>query len=222
MSRVLGTIHGNEIVEQDDGSVTFSSGATIDGDGANGQFGGEPCYAPSSYQGGTLDYVANAGSPGDWYGVVTDTNHSSGNPIIQGPSDPCPGAYVSSTSLSLPGKNGEHLPYSSPFKYVDSATVPFIVVPPLIIDGVAGVVMGCRAVVTNTATGQTTEAVVADSGPRNHLGEISVACAKAIGVPVGGRHPADGGGADSPSIHYQLFPGVPAVVNGVTYPLQSS
>jgi hypothetical protein len=30
----------------------------------------------------------------------------------------------------------------------------------------------------------------------------------------------DGDGASSPSIHYQLFPGTAAVVNGVTYPLQ--
>jgi hypothetical protein len=112
------------------------------------------------------------------------------------------------------------LPASSPFKYVDSATVPFIVVPPMIVKGVAGVVLGCRCVVTNSRTGKTTEAVVADTGPRNHLGEISVACAKAIGVSTGTTHPANGGGASSPTIRYQLFPGTAAAVNGVTYPLQ--
>jgi hypothetical protein len=47
--RKIGTINGNDIIEQDDGSVTFSAGATLDGDGANGQFGGPPCYAPSTY-----------------------------------------------------------------------------------------------------------------------------------------------------------------------------
>lgn len=217
--RTIGTIHGNAIIEQDDGSVTFSAGATIDGDGASGQFGGPPCYAPASYGGQTLDILANAGSPGDWYGVVTD---KSGAPIVQGPNDPCPGAYVSATSLRLLDGNGKFLPASSPFAYVDSWTVPFIVVPPMIISGVAGIVMGCRCVVTNTANGQSVEGVVADGGPPDHLGEISVACAKAIGIPTGTTHPANGGGANSPQIQYQLFPGVPAVVNGVTYPLQSS
>lgn len=217
--KIIGTIKGNDIIEQDDGSVTFAAGATLDGDGASGQFGGPPCYAPDSYQGQTLDILANAGSPGNWYGVVTDQN---GNPIVQGPDDPCPGAYVSATSLRLLDDNGEFLPASSPFAYVDSATVPFIVVPPMIVRGVAGVVMGCRCVVTNTRNGQSVEAVVADGGPSNHLGEISVACAKAIGVPTGTTHPANGGGASSPSIQYQLFPGTAAVVNGVTYPLQHS
>jgi hypothetical protein len=221
MSRIIGTIHGSDIVEEDDGSVTFTSGATLDGDGANGQFGGDPCYAPSDYNGRTLDVIGNAGHPGNWFGVVTDTGEETGRPIIQRENDPCPGAHVSATSLHLPGADGNPLPHSSPFKYVDSATVPFIVVPPMIIRGVAGVVMGCRAVVTNTRNGKTVEAVVADGGPSNHLGEISVACAKALGIPTGGTHPANGGGAES-GINYQLFPDVPAVVNGVTYPLQRS
>lgn len=222
MSGIIGNIGGSDIVEEGDKSVTFSSGATLDGDGANGQFGGPPCYAPRSYRGETLDFIGNAGGPGNWYGVVTDTGNEDGEPVIQGEGDPCPGAYVSATSLRLRAADGSKLPHSSPFKYVDSATVPFIVVPPLIIKKVAGVVMGCRAVVTNTKTGQTTEAVVADGGPADHLGEISVACARAIGVPTGITHVANGGGAPSPQIHYRLFPGVAAVVNGVTYPLQPS
>jgi hypothetical protein len=220
--RTLGTIRGHGIIENDDGSVTFTTGATLDGDGANGQFGGAPCYAPASYAGQTLDVLANAGGPGNWYGVVTDTNISTGDPLIQQACDPCPGAYISATSLHLNDENGDRLPNSSPFKYVDSATVPFIVTPPLIIHGVAGIVLGCRCVVTNTANGQSVEAVVADIGPRTHLGEISLACAKAIGIPCGGTHPANSGGVDSATIKYCLYPGVPASVDGVTYPLQAS
>jgi len=220
--RKIGTISGNDIIEQDDGSVTFSAGATLDGDGANGQFGQPPCYAPASYHGPTLDVIGNAGHPGNWYGVVTDTGDETGTPIVQKATDPCPGAYISATSLHLLDENGQRLPASSPFKYVDSATVPFIVVPPMIVKGVAGIVLGCRCVVTNSRTGKSTEAVVADTGPHDHLGEISVACAKAIGVPTGTTHPANGGGASSPTINYQLFPGTAAVVNGVTYPLQHS
>jgi hypothetical protein len=217
--RTIGTIQGNDIIEQDDGSVSFSAGATIDGDGASGQFGAPPCYAPVGYPGPTLDILANAGRPGDWFGVVTDR---SGVPIVQGPDDPCPGAYVSTTSLRLLDSDGNRLPASSPFAHVDSATVPFIVVPPMIVRGVEGIVMGCRCIVTNTGNGRSVEAVVADRGPADHLGEISVACAKAIGVPTGTTHPANGGGAPSPTIAYRLFPGTSAVVNGVTYPLQHS
>jgi len=224
MSRIIGNIKGSDIVEEADNSVIFTAGAQLDGDGANGQFGEPPCYAPASYKGKTLDVLANAGGPGNWYGVVTDTGEESGKPIVQGPNDPCPGAYVSATSLHLPDKDGKPLPKSSAFKYVDSATVPFVVVPPMIIKGVAGVVMGCRAVVTNTKNGKSVEAVVADAGPSNKLGEISMACAKAIGVPAGEgtTHPANSGGVDAHIIQYRLFPGVPAVVNGVTYPLQHS
>ena len=226
MSGIIGNIKGSDIVEEDDGSVTFTAGAQLDGDGANGQFGEPPCYAPKSYAGKTLDVLANAGGPGNWFGVVTDTGEEDGHPVVQGSGDPCPGAFVSATSLHLPGKDGKLLPRSSPFKYVDSATVPFVVVPPMIIRGVAGVVMGCRAVVTNTKNGKSVEAVVVDGGPSNKLGEISLACAKAIGVPAGegSTHPANSGGVDADShiIHYRLFPGVAAMVNGVTYPLQPS
>ena len=217
--RKIGTIQGSDIIELDNGSVRFFAGATLDGDGANGQFGQPPCYAPGSYRGPTLDLLDNAGEPGNWYGVVTDKN---GKPIVQKKTDPCPGAYISATSLHLPDKNGQPLPDSSPFKYVDSATVPFIVVPPIIIKAVSEIVLGCQWLVTNSKTGKTTEAVVADVGPSNHLGEISVACAKAIGVSTGTTHAANGGGALPAAIRYQLFPGVPAVVNGVTYPLQST
>lgn len=218
--RTIGTIQGNNIVENDDGSVTFFAGATLDGDGANGQFGGLPCYAPASFRGGTLDILANAGRSGNWFGVVTDTGHSAGDPVIQNENHPCPGAYISATSLFLLDENGKRVPSTSPFAYVDSATVPFIVVPPMIVRGVAGIVLGCRCVVTNHRTQQSVDAVVADTGPKNHLGEISVACALAIGVPIGTIHLAQGDGAPSPSIFYKLFPGTAAVVKGVTYPLQ--
>ena len=53
---------------------------------------------------------------------------------------------------------------------------------------------------------------------------VSLACAKAIGVPVNenSAHPANSGGiaATSHVIHYRLFPGVAASVKDVTYPLQ--
>jgi hypothetical protein len=92
----------------------------------------------------------------------------------------------------------------------------YIVVPPAIRMGVKGVVMGCLANVTDTRTGKHTAAVVGDIGPRKKLGEISCACASAIGLnpsPVSG-------GVDEHVIEYVIFPGVPAIANGKIYVLQ--
>ena len=92
----------------------------------------------------------------------------------------------------------------------------YIVVPPAIRDGVKSVVMGCMANVTNTINGKHTAAVVGDIGPHKKLGEISCACASAIGLnpsPVSG-------GVDEHTIEYIIFPGTAAVVDGKTYLLQ--
>ena len=144
--------------------------------------------------GPTLDVIGNAGRPGNWWGVVTDNGQANGTPIVQGGGDPAPGAYVSMTALNLLGADGQGLPDRSPFKYVDSATVPHISLPEVVIHRARGVVVGCRCVVTNTENGAAVETVVADSGNNDHIGEISVACAKAVGLRVGNSNEANGGG----------------------------
>lgn len=211
-----------DVIQAEDGSVTFVAGADLDGDGGNGQAGHSPCYAPASYNGPTLDVMGNAGVPGHWWGVVTDNGQANGTPIVQGANDPAPGAYVSTTALNVPGPDGQELPDRSPFKYVDAATVPYISLPEIVIQRARGVVVGCRCVITNTENGASVEAVVADSGGNDHIGEISVACAKALGLRAGNPHEADGGGTSQPVIRYQFFPGTAATVNGITYPLQAS
>lgn len=92
----------------------------------------------------------------------------------------------------------------------------YIVVPPAIRDGVAGVVLGCQAYVTNTKNGRTSEAVVGDIGPHKKLGEGSVALAKALGINPSPNF----GGEDSHVIHYSLVPGKAASVDGKSYNLQ--
>ena len=92
--------------------------------------------------------------------------------------------------------------------------VPYIVVPPAIIVSVAQVVLGCQAYVTYKE--KTCAAVVGDIGPHNKLGEISIACAKALGIPWSPTT----GGIDDHVVSYELDPGEPAIVNGVTYILQ--
>lgn len=92
----------------------------------------------------------------------------------------------------------------------------YIVVPPAIRDGVVGVVIGCQATLINKVNGMSTAAVVGDIGPHKKLGEISCACAKALGL---NPSPVDGG-TDDHIIHYLLIPGQAAVVGDKTYELQ--
>lgn len=90
----------------------------------------------------------------------------------------------------------------------------YIVVPPAIVSGVRGIVVGCQAMVTYG--GKSTPAVVGDIGPHKKLGEISCATASALGIDPS---PVDGG-VDEHAVFYKLWPGSPAVVNGKTYTLQ--
>jgi len=98
---------------------------------------------------------------------------------------------------------------------VNADEVPYVVVPPLILLGVPEIVLGCRAQVTRNGT--TVEAVVADIGPPDKIGEISPACAERLGLsgdPITG-------GEDADVIEYRIWPGVPAEVDGVIYRLQA-
>lgn len=209
MSKVLATVNGVKITLQDDGYVVFTAGMTIDGDGANGQVSGIGCYAPANSGLKTWDYLANAGEPGNYYGIVT----KNGVPIIQSSTDPAPGYYVSPTRYMIKGKS-----QYDPFAYLDSETVPYSVTNPKIISGVGPIVMGCRATVTDLKTGKVVESIVGDSGPSGRAGEASMAMAKAMGVPWSPKN----GGTSEKRFLYTFHPGVPAVVNGVTYPLQPS
>jgi len=184
----------------------------IDGDGSNGQTGGIPVYAPPAYTPAPLDYLENAGGPGNWYGVVTDTGAANGKPVKQGNSGPAPGAFVSATSYRWPT-----LSRIDPLAYVDAAGVPYIVPPSHWRKLAVGVVLGCKATVKDITTGKVLNAAgVMDFGPRTKLGEASIACAKFFGIP---SSPKDGGTSQKRFI-YTFFPGVPAVIDGVTYQLQ--
>lgn len=101
-------------------------------------------------------------------------------------------------------------------KSIDAETVPFIVVPPLILKGVPGVVLGCKARVTHTVKRTQVDCVVADIGPMFKVGEVSVAAAKLLGI---NPHPIKGG-EDAYVCSYELWPDVPAEINGITYRLQ--
>lgn len=168
----------------------YQGGLAIDADGA-----------PNAYhpEGKGLDYLANAGKPGSWWGIVTDTGKASGQPVVQGPGDPFPGYYVSTTSLEDTTK-----PVTSPARYVDSGKVPYVVLPPQLMAPklAGGARLGDFAAVVDTKSGKVAYALVADRGPQDKLGEGSIALADALGIA---SSPKKGGTARG--LAYVIFPG---------------
>lgn len=96
-------------------------------------------------------------------------------------------------------------------KSIDSRKVAGVVVPTWFPGAVGPIVLGCQAYVTNLATRTKEPAVVYDLGPTRKSGEGSNLLCKRIGAK---------GGENRPLFLFEIFPGVPAVVDGVTYDLQ--
>jgi hypothetical protein len=74
----------------------------------------------------------------------------------------------------------------------------------LVIQRTQGIVRGCMARVSYQGT--SVDCVVADRGPKNLAGELSIAAAMQLGIPASPRH----GGVDTPQVLYELWPGIPA------------
>jgi len=100
---------------------------------------------------------------------------------------------------------------------IDAQAVPFVVCPIGVLDLVHEIGLGCHCRVTHTKTLRQADAVLADLGPRSKTGEGSPALARLLGIDANSRH----GGEDRPVILYELHVGVPAVIGGVAYALQS-
>ncbi|HKV47256.1 MAG TPA: glycoside hydrolase family 75 protein [Candidatus Acidoferrales bacterium] len=173
--------HNVPIWSLGDGSaVMFSSGMTIDADGAPN------AYNPDNTG---LDDLANAGMPGHWDGIVT--RH--GEPFVQGSDDPFPGFYVSQTALVDWSKE-----MTDPARYVDASKIPYVVLP----EGLSrqfGARLGDFAVVVNMRRGVAANAIFADIGT---LGEGSIALADALGIWSNAREGGTRGG-----ILYVIYPG---------------
>lgn len=163
-----------QVTQLEDGSLWFVAGMAIDADGS------PRAYHPEDRG---LDYLANAGKPGNWWALVLD---SQGEPIVQGPDDPAPGYYVSTTSLI-----DSRYSVTDPRRYVDAETVPFVVLPPRLRK--AGAKLGDLALVIDLDSGARSFAIFADVGPRTGLGEGSIALASALGLPANPRRGGKGG-----------------------------
>lgn len=104
-------------------------------------------------------------------------------------------------------QNGESL---------DADIDSYIVVPPQVVQGVPGIVMGSQAYVTYR--GLRLPAVTGDGGPRGRLGEISRALAEKLAINADPNI----GGDDLDDIDYEIEVGIAAVVDGVEYGLQAA
>jgi hypothetical protein len=173
-------------LQGDDSAFFYESGLMIDADGAY------RAYHPDNRSG--LDYLGNAGRPGNWWALVTDNGKPSGKPIIQSKSDPAPGFYISTTSLQDSSKDAD-----DPRRYVDAESVNFFVLPGKL--GM-GAKLGDFGVVIRPDQNDYDYAIYADAGPASKIGEGSIALAAALGLPSSPKNGGTGHG-----IIYVVFPG---------------
>jgi hypothetical protein len=146
-----------------------------------------------SYAG--LDWLQNAGDPKGFYGITYDAKKK--QLCIQGPNDPSPGFYVSSTALLDKAKGN-----CDPGKYVDSNTIPYLSLPRELYEKKM-VALGDFAYAYNLKNKKGIAAIAGDVGPRGKVGEASIAVAKALGGTGNVKH---GGGIDAENIVYLVFP----------------
>lgn len=166
------------------GVLRWTCGMAIDADGA------PTAYAPVGAGLKPLDYLANAGKPGHWWGIVAN---SAGVPYVQQARDPAPGYYISPTAL-VDRKFSER----DPRRYVDASRVPYIAIPRELKQ--LGAKLGDVALVTYRD--RSSAAIVADIGPRGKVGEGSPALAAALGINPSARNGGAGAG-----VSYALFLG---------------
>lgn len=161
----------------------FQSGMAIDADGS------PRAYHPDNTG---LDDLKHGGYPGNWWGVATSNELTTGEPLIQKPSDPFPGYYVSTTSLI-----DERFEYQNPFRYVNAEEIPYFVLPDHFSPAIQ---LGDIAWIYNTHNERNSFAVFADVGP--DVGEGSMYLAKKLGIDHDPRY----GGINS-GILYFIFEG---------------
>jgi hypothetical protein len=172
-STLLKTVGGVNVYQRGD-LVYWTGGLAVDADGS------PRAYNPNSALG--LDNLGNAGSRGNWWALVVNRY---GIPVMQGPSDPAPGFYISTTALTDSSKA-----WNDPARFVNAETVPYIVVPRSFIGflGKGGVCrLGDLALVVNLDNGSKIPCIIADIGPNDELGEGSIALATALDIPCSPR-----------------------------------
>jgi len=162
---------------------------TVDVDGAPNAYG--PPGKPA------LDFEKNAHTGGTLRGPIVGYLTEHGKPVIQGPHDPMPGYYISTTDFRDDSIDDDR----NPRKYVDATKINYVVL------GSFGkrhhVKLGDLVVVHSHETEKTVYAIVGDSG--NAAGtEGSLALLQALGYPYkDGKDDA----VEDPKIVIRYYPG---------------
>lgn len=163
----------------------------IDVDGAPNSYGPDNAAA--------LDFELNAHAGARRAGKIVGylTGSDGRAPIVQGPADPCPGFYISTTSYA--DKNNPRA--TDPRRYVNAAEINYTLLARAARAG--GVQLGDFCVVHSLRTGFTVYAIVGDSG--NSAGaEGSLALLQRLGYAV---KSGKAGGEDDRKIVVRYFPG---------------
>ena len=160
----LTTVGGHTVYRDETGAILYKTGCTVNADGS------PHAYAPDDSGLTALDYLANAGSQSNWWGIATDEK---GVPHIQAPWHVAPGFYISTTALVNPKYPEDH-----PSCYVDSERYAFSVIP----GGYTWAKLGDVGLAYNQETGDNMPFVLADVGPHDHLGEGSILLSRCLGL----------------------------------------
>jgi hypothetical protein len=186
---------GGVPVYWDGHTISYTGEMTCCADGSPRAYGPEGCRPEP------LDYLDNAGYPGNWWGVVTDKH---GQPYVQQESSndqmhPYPSLYISCTAYF----HSEFPDYDCR-RWVNPEEVMFSVIPSNVRGAVAPKFLGCHATITDTKTKKTIECVCCEVGPSNHLGEASMLVCKEFGL---NPDPKSGGSSDKKRWLYRFWPG---------------
>jgi hypothetical protein len=159
--------------------------------------------APNAYHPNDtgLDALSNAGFPnGNWKGILVVDPNDASRPFVQ-TSGPHAGFFLAGTRLQDATK-----PATDPARYVDAATVPYLVFPGNFFRTAGTGDFGDVGVAVNLANGRETPFIVADQGPKQApLGEVSIKLAEELG---GSRVNArNGAGMPAGTFAYIVFPG---------------
>lgn len=100
-------------------------------------------------------------------------------------------------------------------KFLNADKDKYIVIPPQVRSMVVPTVMGCQARATNVTTKVTSPAVTGDIGPDDKTGEAAYCLAKILNPNI-----THNSGDSKLSYLYELWPGVPAIVDGKKYKLE--
>jgi hypothetical protein len=149
-----------------------------------------------------LDALANAGYPNtDWWDSVLVPDPADASVAFRQTAGPTRGFFVAMTALRRPGGSK-----FDPATYVDSTTIPYVVIPTGFerLPHVAR--QGDVGLATDLRSGRSSPFIVADAGGGGDakLGEGSIALYAALGYP--GVNPRTGHGLPTETIQYILFP----------------